>query len=191
MPFPITIHSTTGKINFAENTNSGNFSECCKCRNKITAVTNSHSTHHNSEIFGQGDPGKTPYNSWGKPVWKLLIYFWKMLLQWAVIHRKLQQTQKSLILTFVPPSTSKNVPNSKQIFQRNYSIKCCLSCLEKRARNDRTDSVRMGQQPPFSIFVPRKICLENRAPCCCSSSQKQCCPSLENRANAVRTFCLG
>ena len=24
------------------------FSECCKCRNKITAVTNSHSTHNNS-----------------------------------------------------------------------------------------------------------------------------------------------
>jgi len=32
-------------------------------------------------IFGQGDPGKTPYNSWGKPVRKLLLISGKCFLQ--------------------------------------------------------------------------------------------------------------
>ena len=44
-----------------------------KCRNKKSAGTNSHLTHLNTVIFGQGDPGKTPHNSWGKPVRKLFL----------------------------------------------------------------------------------------------------------------------
>ena len=35
---------------------------------KNQQAQNSYSTHFNTEIFGQGDPGKTPYNSRGKPV---------------------------------------------------------------------------------------------------------------------------
>jgi len=44
-----------------------------KCRNKKSAGTNSHLTHLNTMIFGQDDPGKTPYNSGGKPVRELFL----------------------------------------------------------------------------------------------------------------------
>jgi len=38
-----------------------------KRRNKKSAGTNSDLTHLNTVIFGQCDPEKTHYNSWGKP----------------------------------------------------------------------------------------------------------------------------
>ena len=40
---------------------------------KKSTGTNSHLTHLNTVIFGQCDPGKTPYNSWGKPVRELFL----------------------------------------------------------------------------------------------------------------------
>ena len=76
------------------------FSECCKCRNKIIAVTNSHSTHHNSEIFGQGDPGKTPYNSWGKPVQNLLLISGKCFYSKRNIQQKISKQTFTTYLVF-------------------------------------------------------------------------------------------
>ena len=156
MPFPITIHSTTGKRNFAENTNSGNFSECCKCRNKITAVTNSHSTHHNSIIFGQGDPGKTPYNSWGKPVWELLLISEKCFLQWEKYSEKSASKLLQLISFSVlnhrlgkcADSKTKPAINAVRIslknVPRNYSINFCCTASS--------------------------FCVQNSNKCCCTTS---------------------
>jgi len=100
----------------------------------------------------------------GKPVWKLLIYFWKMLLQWAVIHRKLQQTQKSLILTFVPPSTLKNVPNSKQKFFREITALNAVLAASKSVLGMTVQTVRIPygwDSSPLSRFsCPEKSALK-------------------------------
>ena len=47
--------------NISENTNSGNFS-AGKCKNKTQKIFQPH-TENDMLIFGQYDPGKTPYNS--------------------------------------------------------------------------------------------------------------------------------
>jgi len=46
-----------------------------------SAHTNSHLTHLNTVIFGQGDFGKTPYDSWGKLVRELFLISVKCFLQ--------------------------------------------------------------------------------------------------------------
>ena len=65
-----------------------NFHIAGNCRNK-NQQTKTATQNILTLIFGQHDPGKTPYNSWGKPVWKLLFIFWILLLQWCRnLHRK-------------------------------------------------------------------------------------------------------
>jgi hypothetical protein len=44
------------------------FQNAGNCRIKNQQLKTAIKTHLNSVIFGQLDPGKTPYNSWGKPV---------------------------------------------------------------------------------------------------------------------------
>ena len=59
-------------INISENTNSGNFTVLEIAEIKHSKIFQPH-TENDTLIFCQYDPGKTPYNSWGKPVRKLFF----------------------------------------------------------------------------------------------------------------------
>ena len=58
---------------------------------KKSASLKQYSTHDNTMIFGQGDRGKTPYNSWGKPVRKLLLISGK---KYFYSERNIQKNQQ-------------------------------------------------------------------------------------------------
>ena len=70
-------------------------------------------------IFGQLDPGKTPYNSWGKPVWELFFISGKCLLQRKFFSKKSAKQkffQQAKIICFQPKRQSEN---------------CCKSCTDR------------------------------------------------------------
>ena len=85
-----------------------------KCRNKNSE--NKSATHKNFDtlIFGQCDPGKTPYNSWGKPVRKLLLIYGKCF------YREVKCTGK--------------IPENKV---KIYLVFCAYLCLGKRAKKEK------------------------------------------------------
>ena len=108
--------------------------------------TNTHSTHLNTVIFGQGDPGKTPYNSWGKPVRELLLISEYAFYNERKIQQKIsKQTFTTYLVFCAPESTGKYLQMTKQdsnkcctassIFVPTFSLKCrCTTCLEMRAK---------------------------------------------------------
>ena len=69
-----------------------------KCRNKIQQLQTAIKTHLNTEIFCQGDPGKTPYNSWGKPVRELFFISENYLFTVRNIQQKISKQIYNLSL---------------------------------------------------------------------------------------------
>ena len=88
-----------------------------KCRNKKSESIKQPFNTFNTDIFGQHDPGKTPYNSWGKPVRKLLLISGKMLFTVIEIFSKInnQQTDFYNLSRFPCLTTaSENVQTTKK-----------------------------------------------------------------------------
>jgi len=117
-------------------------------------------------IFGQHDPGKTPYNSWGKPVWKLLFIFWILLLQWCrnLHSKKTTATSKQSLSQKscqTPPWFS--CPQNRKITAEITAFKT-IRTSRKHCRNGCTASLEICSFLS-SKFVPTY--LELRAlPCC-------------------------
>ena len=70
--------NTQEKLQHSQNPTYLNFCAKLPTRNLCQQQNRKHSknitaTQKMTVIFGQCDPGKTPYNSWGKPVWELFF----------------------------------------------------------------------------------------------------------------------
>ena len=74
-------------------------------------------TKNDTLIFGQHDPGKPPYTSWGKPVQKLLISD-KCFYNEREILKKISASNKYNLSHFsCLTTTSENVQTTKQKHQ--------------------------------------------------------------------------
>ena len=140
MPFPISLYSTNWKINFCWKHKFWKFFrmlENAEIKKSASIKTVIHT--FDTDIFGQHDPGKTPYNSWGKPIWELLISE-KCFLQWE----KYSEISTSKLLQLISFSVlnhrlgkcadSKTEPAINDVrislknVPRNYSINfCCMA----------------------------------------------------------------
>ena len=73
-------------------------------------------------IFGKCDPGKTPYNSCGKPVWELLFIYENAFTKKLKYTVKIPATTNYNLSRFpFLQSTSKIVPISKQPKQKKFT----------------------------------------------------------------------
>ena len=159
MPFPYP-YIQQQKNNFLLKTqileNLQNAGKCIK--KKKIADTNSHSTHYNTVIFGQGDPGKTPYNSWGKPVWELLLISEKCFLQCE----KYSEKSASKLLQLI----SFSVLN-------HYLGKCADSKTEPAINVVHISLKNVPKNYNINFCcTPSSFCVQNNNKCYCTASSE-------------------